>query len=113
MLSSYTYDVLVASFACVCMRECEVPYKSHTLLRKNASSPSLVNIIIVSFIETTSPIDLAKQIRHEINQQTQCTASIGIGHNVLIARLCTRKAKPDGQYHVHGQHMVQEFIGKY
>lgn len=42
---------------------------------------------------------LAKKIRDEIRDKTKCEASIGIGPNILIARLATRKAKPCGQYH--------------
>ncbi|XP_059613609.1 DNA repair protein Rev1 isoform X2 [Phlebotomus argentipes] len=37
-------------------------------------------------------------IRHEIRQKTNCPCSVGIGENRLLARLATRKAKPDGQY---------------
>lgn len=42
----------------------------------------------------------ANQIRAEILAATGCVASIGIGHNVLLAKLATKQAKPDGAYHL-------------
>ena len=42
----------------------------------------------------------AKAIRDEIKMKCEIDASIGIGPNLLIARLATRKAKPNGQFHV-------------
>lgn len=58
------------------------------------------------------PIALANHIRARIKEETGCPASVGIGfvslfyctcsvclgHNILLARLSTRKAKPDGVY---------------
>lgn len=41
---------------------------------------------------------LATKIRDEIRQATGCEASIGVGSNILLARLSTKKAKPAGQY---------------
>lgn len=42
--------------------------------------------------------DFVTHIRVEIKQKTNCPCSVGIGENRLLARLATRKAKPDGQY---------------
>lgn len=39
----------------------------------------------------------ARLIRKEIVETTGCTASAGIAGNMLMARLATRTAKPDGQ----------------
>lgn len=36
-------------------------------------------------------------IRQEIAETTRCTASAGIAENMLLARLATRSAKPNGQ----------------
>jgi len=44
-----------------------------------------------------------------ILERTQCPASIGMGPNRLMARLATRRAKPDGLYHVP-QRSVAEFV---
>ncbi|RCI04793.1 deoxycytidyl transferase, partial [Rhizopus stolonifer] len=41
---------------------------------------------------------LATKIRHEVQQTTGCSVSIGIGPNILLARMSTRKAKPAGQF---------------
>ncbi|KAL9932735.1 hypothetical protein V8E36_008434 [Tilletia maclaganii] len=43
---------------------------------------------------------LAQALREEISERTGCSASIGIGSNVLLARLATRKAKPGGVWHL-------------
>ncbi|KAJ3374792.1 deoxycytidyl transferase [Allomyces arbusculus] len=41
-------------------------------------------------------LPLAHTIRAEIRAQTRCAASIGCGENMLLARLATARAKPDG-----------------
>lgn len=43
-----------------------------------------------------NPVAFAEHLRAEIKQETGCPASVGIGGSVLIARLATRYAKPDG-----------------
>lgn len=43
---------------------------------------------------------LASLIRREIFETTGCTASAGIAGNMLMARLATRNAKPNGQFHI-------------
>ncbi|XP_068602898.1 DNA repair protein REV1 [Brachionichthys hirsutus] len=55
------------------------------------------------------PEDLAKAIRADINDKTGCCASVGMGSNILLARLATRKAKPDGQYLLRSEE-VDDFI---
>ncbi|KAJ6531915.1 hypothetical protein B0H19DRAFT_1273095 [Mycena capillaripes] len=44
--------------------------------------------------------DFAEHIRSEVRQATQCEISIGVAHNILLARLATRRAKPAGALHV-------------
>ncbi|KAJ2861395.1 deoxycytidyl transferase [Coemansia aciculifera] len=39
---------------------------------------------------------LAQHIRRRVLESTQCTVSVGIGPNILLARIATAKAKPDG-----------------
>ncbi|XP_053162182.1 DNA repair protein REV1 isoform X3 [Hemicordylus capensis] len=53
--------------------------------------------------------ELANAIRTEIKNKTKCPASIGIGSNILLARMATRRAKPDGQYHLKPEE-VDDFI---
>ncbi|KAG7220961.1 hypothetical protein INR49_010210 [Caranx melampygus] len=56
-----------------------------------------------------SPEDLAKAIRADIKEKTGCCASVGMGSNILLARLATRRAKPDGQYFLKSED-VDDFI---
>ncbi|CAL8266527.1 unnamed protein product [Lota lota] len=56
-----------------------------------------------------SPEDLAQAIREDIKEKTGCSASVGMGSNILLARLATRKAKPDGQYMLRSEE-VDDFI---
>ena len=44
---------------------------------------------------TDDPVQLAGVVRKSILEATKCHASIGIGPNKLVAKLATRKAKPD------------------
>lgn len=44
--------------------------------------------------------DIAAGIRQQIEDATGCTASAGIGPNMLIARLATKEGKPNGQYRI-------------
>ncbi|WFC96428.1 deoxycytidyl transferase [Malassezia brasiliensis] len=45
-----------------------------------------------------APLALAEAIRDVIRDETQCEASIGVGANILQARLATRRAKPCGAF---------------
>ncbi|MBW0460612.1 hypothetical protein O181_000327 [Austropuccinia psidii MF-1] len=47
--------------------------------------------------------ELAEKIRRDIFQKTLCEASIGISHNILLAKLATKKAKPAGSYYLRGE----------
>ncbi|CAM6091007.1 unnamed protein product [Calypogeia fissa] len=65
-----------------------------------------------AFLDVTGhpePANLASTIREEIFQATQCTASAGIAENLLLARVATKKAKPNGQYVIQ-PHEVKEFM---
>lgn len=44
--------------------------------------------------------DLAELIRSQVRKATGCEVSIGISHNILLARLATRRAKPASSYHL-------------
>lgn len=56
-----------------------------------------------------SPHDLASAIRADIQEKTGCCASVGMGSNILLARLATRRAKPNGQYFLESLE-VDDFI---
>ena len=56
-----------------------------------------------------SPTEFATHLREVILQKTRCNASVGMGPSMLIARLSTKKAKPNGQFHT-SRAVVEEFI---
>ncbi|TFK45623.1 DNA repair protein [Heliocybe sulcata] len=53
--------------------------------------------------------DLAEVIRSQVWKATSCEVSIGISHNILLARLATRRAKPAKSYHLLANEL-SEFI---
>ncbi|PWN20121.1 hypothetical protein BCV69DRAFT_277889 [Microstroma glucosiphilum] len=62
-------------------------------------------------VHWTEEKQLAEALRDVIRRQTRCEASIGIGENVLQARLATRYAKPGGSYHLRAEDL-ETFLGK-
>ncbi|KAI0344985.1 DNA repair protein [Trametopsis cervina] len=44
--------------------------------------------------------DFAEAIRDQVRAATGCEVSIGIAHNVMLARLASRRAKPAGSFHL-------------
>ncbi|WOO83021.1 DNA repair protein rev1 [Vanrija pseudolonga] len=48
-------------------------------------------------------IQLADKIRDDIRAETGCEVSIGISHNILLARMATKKAKPAGVFHLKAE----------
>ncbi|ORC93211.1 putative DNA damage repair protein [Trypanosoma theileri] len=69
--------------------------------------PNLVNIAVevysideVMIAFDTDDIDTVKQycnnVRQELERSTHCTASCGIGPNIMLARIATKFAKPNG-----------------
>lgn len=70
------------------------------LLKVNCFSTQAIScdeaFLDLSGIDGDDPQYTASKIREEIFRTTRCTASAGIGSNMLIARLATKKAKPNG-----------------
>eukprot|EP00871_Galdieria_phlegrea_P000830 jgi/Galph1/1748/GphlegSOOS_G422.1 len=59
--------------------------------------------------ETLSTIEeVAKHLREYIAQISGCSASIGIGSNKILARIATKKAKPDGQYEIWSHEVMEK-----
>ena len=54
--------------------------------------------------------EIAQGLRDKIKQETGCAVSVGIGGNILLAKVALRKAKPAGQYHVKPEEVL-DFIG--
>ncbi|KAL8925255.1 MAG: hypothetical protein Q9172_002305 [Xanthocarpia lactea] len=53
---------------------------------------------------------IALAIREKVKLKTGCDVSVGIGGNILLAKLALRKAKPAGQYHVKPEEVL-DFVG--
>lgn len=51
-------------------------------------------------ITSDQSIVLAEVIRERVKAATGCIVSIGVSHNIMLARLATRRAKPDGIFHL-------------
>ncbi|XP_062595150.1 DNA repair protein REV1-like [Saccostrea cucullata] len=46
------------------------------------------------------PEQFASLLRNQIHLKTGCTASAGMGGNILLAKMATKKAKPNGQFYL-------------
>lgn len=55
--------------------------------------------------------ELAQALRDEVLQKTGCAVSVGIGGNILLAKVALRKAKPAGQYHLKPEDVL-DFMGQ-
>ncbi|KAF8406255.1 hypothetical protein HHK36_008340 [Tetracentron sinense] len=79
----------------------EVADQFYNILHKHCNKVQAVScdeaFLDVTDIEEEDPERLALIIREEIFEMTRCTASAGIAGNLLLARLATRTAKPNGQ----------------
>jgi DNA repair protein REV1 len=56
--------------------------------------------------------DIVRQMRDEIREKTGCNASVGISHNMLLARLATKKAKPNGQFYLAAEE-VKDYLAHF
>ncbi|KAL6714439.1 deoxycytidyl transferase [Lecanora helva] len=54
--------------------------------------------------------EIAMNLRDNIKGKTGCAVSVGIGGNILLAKVALRKAKPAGQYHIKPEEVL-EFLG--
>ena len=52
----------------------------------------------------------AETLRAKVYAKTRCACSIGIGSNALLARMATRRAKPDGVFRVRDEE-TKDFFG--
>ncbi len=50
--------------------------------------------------------DMATNLRQQIKTKTGCSVSIGIGGNILLARVALRKAKPAGQCQIRPEEIL-------
>lgn len=54
---------------------------------------------------------LATSLRSMVKEKTGCDVSIGIGNNILLAKVALRKAKPAGQHLIKPEDML-DFLGE-
>ncbi|KAG2375417.1 DNA repair protein [Vigna angularis] len=82
----------------------EVADQFYSILHQHCNKVQAVScdeaFLDVTDSEVEDPKLLASSIREEIYKTTGCTASAGIAGNMLMARIATRTAKPNGQYHI-------------
>ncbi|CAN1289239.1 DNA repair protein REV1 [Linum perenne] len=91
----------------------EVADKFYDILHKHCTKVQAVSCD-EAFLEAThsaglDPELLASEIRKEIFVTTGCSASAGIAGNMLMARVATRAAKPNGQCYIP-QEKVEEHL---
>ncbi|XP_029430997.1 DNA polymerase kappa isoform X2 [Rhinatrema bivittatum] len=64
-----------------------------------------------SIVFGTSAEETVKEIRFRIEQKTTLTASAGIAPNMMLAKVCSDKNKPNGQFRIsHDRQDVMDFI---
>ncbi|XP_062022940.1 DNA repair protein REV1 isoform X2 [Rosa rugosa] len=82
----------------------EVADQFYDILHKHCRKVQAVScdeaFLDVTYLEGVDMDMLASTVRQEIFETTGCTASAGIARNMLMARLATRTAKPDGQCNI-------------
>jgi DNA repair protein REV1 len=61
--------------------------------------------------EETKADEVAQQVRDRVLDKTGCAVSVGIGGNILLAKVALRKAKPAGQYQLKPEDVL-DFIGE-
>uniref|UniRef100_A0A0N5A2A6 DNA repair protein REV1 n=1 Tax=Parastrongyloides trichosuri TaxID=131310 RepID=A0A0N5A2A6_PARTI len=114
-----TNGMLVRDAAIVCKQLIKIPYQFEEYkrvsrifyetvaaftLNMQAISCDEMYVDFTELCETLKIVDVEEMIRiirKTINEKTQCTCSIGVGSNMLLARLATRNAKPNGQFIVN------------
>ncbi|NXE27903.1 POLK polymerase, partial [Ardeotis kori] len=64
-----------------------------------------------SVVFGTSAEEAVKEIRFRIEQKTQLTASAGIAPNTMLAKMCSDRNKPNGQYRIASERQaVLDFL---
>ena len=63
------------------------------------------------FREQVRACEVAQKLRGLIKEKTGCEVSIGIGNNILLAKVALRKAKPAGQHLIKPEEILH-FIGE-
>ncbi|TYZ57129.1 hypothetical protein PybrP1_007177 [[Pythium] brassicae (nom. inval.)] len=65
---------------------------------------------LLEFGHGTDGLAVAHRIREEIVAQTRCLASVGVSYNILLAKLASKQAKPDGMYQIESPERAEPFL---
>ncbi|KAF6357412.1 DNA polymerase kappa [Rhinolophus ferrumequinum] len=77
----------------------------------NTEEQNNPQILQNSVVFGTSAEEVVKEIRFRIEQKTTLTASAGIAPNTMLAKVCSDKNKPNGQYQIlPNRQAVMDFI---
>ncbi|XP_036136350.1 DNA polymerase kappa isoform X1 [Molossus molossus] len=77
----------------------------------NSEEQNNSQILQNSVVFGTSAEEVVKEIRFRIEQKTTLTASAGIAPNTMLAKVCSDKNKPNGQYQIlPNRQAVMDFI---
>ncbi|XP_006081380.1 DNA polymerase kappa isoform X1 [Myotis lucifugus] len=77
----------------------------------NVEEQNNPQILQNSVVFGTSAEEVVKEIRFRIEQKTTLTASAGIAPNTMLAKVCSDKNKPNGQYQILPKRQaVMDFI---
>lgn len=77
----------------------------------NSEEQNNPQILQNSVVFGTSAEEVVKEIRFRIEQKTTLTASAGIAPNTMLAKVCSDKNKPNGQYQILPKRQaVMDFI---
>lgn len=94
-VSKVFYTILMSHSACLEPVSCDEAY-----------------IELTDYIHNVNEAErIVQEIRDEVKSATGCTVSAGVAHNMLLARMATKIAKPNGQYFLPANE-VCEFLGK-
>ncbi|XP_073440202.1 DNA polymerase kappa isoform X2 [Dendrobates tinctorius] len=86
-----------------------LPDQCHDSARQETESQKKEQENVIVF--GTSAEDAVREMRFCIEQKTTLTASAGIAPNMMLAKVCSDKNKPNGQYIIpHDKQAVMDFI---
>lgn len=94
----------------------EVSKKFYTILTSYSATIEAVScdeayVELTDYVRTIDEaVTIVQDMRDEISTSTGCTASAGMAQNMLLARMATRVAKPNGQYFL-SQDAMWGFLG--
>uniref|UniRef100_A0A673XFZ3 DNA repair protein REV1 n=1 Tax=Salmo trutta TaxID=8032 RepID=A0A673XFZ3_SALTR len=106
-LQSVPYDFQAYKKVALAMYETLASY-SHDIEALSCDEALVDSSALLAELSVT-PDELASAIRADVRERTGCSASVGMGSNILLARMATRKAKPNGQYFLRSEE-VDDFI---